>query len=128
MADSKQVWTDEKVEVFLSLLLRMGVILASVVVLIGGTIFLLRHGGELPDYRTFRGQPAELRHISKIYNYALTLHGRGLIQMGLLLLVATPIVRVMFSVFAFARERDRTYVGITLIVLSVLLYSLIGKH
>ncbi len=128
MADSKRIWTDEKVEVIISTLLRAGVILASAVVLIGGIIFLARHGRELPDYRSFRGQPEELRHVLKIYDYALTLHGRGLIQIGLLLLVATPVVRVMFSVFAFARQRDRTYIVITLIVLSVLLYSLIGKH
>ncbi len=128
MTETKRTWTDDRVEEILSLLLRTGVILASAVVLIGGAIFLLRHGGELPDYRTFRGQPAELRHVTEIYDYALTPHGRGIIQIGLLLLMATPVVRVIFSVFAFVRQRDRTYVVITLIVLTVLLYSLVGKH
>lgn len=52
--------------------------------------------------------------------------GRALIQLGLLLLIATPVSRVAFSVFAFERQRDWTYVGITLAVLAVLVYSLAG--
>jgi uncharacterized membrane protein len=54
--------------------------------------------------------------------------GRGIIQLGLLLLIATPVARVAFSVVAFALERDRLYVGITLIVLAVLAFSLAGGH
>ena len=46
--------------------------------------------------------------------------------MGLLLLVATPVMRVIFSAAAFAFQGDRTYVIITLIVLAVLSYSLLG--
>jgi uncharacterized membrane protein len=59
---------------------------------------------------------------------ALRFSSRGVIQLGLLLLVATPVARVIFSVFAFARQRDFTYVVITLIVLGVLLFSLFAEH
>ena len=52
----------------------------------------------------------------------------GLIQLGLLLLVATPVARVVFSVFAFARQHDLTYVVLTMMVLAVLIYSLVGWH
>ena len=57
-----------------------------------------------------------------------SLHGRprGLIQFGLLLLIATPVARVAFSVFGFTQERDWVYVVITLIVLALLVYSLSG--
>jgi uncharacterized membrane protein len=51
-----------------------------------------------------------------------------MIQLGLLLLIATPVARVAFSVVAFVLERDRMYVGITLLVLAVLLFSLLGGH
>ena len=54
------------------------------------------------------------------------LHSRGIIQLGILLLIATPIARVAFAVFAFAAERDKMYVVFTLIVLTILMYSLIG--
>jgi uncharacterized membrane protein len=48
-------------------------------------------------------------------------------QLGLLVLIATPITRVAFSVFAFFYERDWKYVVFTLIVLGLLLYSLLGR-
>jgi uncharacterized membrane protein len=51
-----------------------------------------------------------------------------LIQLGLLLLIATPVARVAFSVAAFAMQRDRLYVVVALIVLAVLMYSLTGGH
>jgi uncharacterized membrane protein len=53
--------------------------------------------------------------------------GRGWIQLGLLLLIATPVARVAFSVYAFARQRDFLYVGVTLIVLTVLLFGLFSQ-
>lgn len=109
-------------------LLRSGVMLAATIVLVGGIAYLIQDGATTPHYRVFRGEPADLRHISGIIADALELRSRGLIQFGLLLLVATPIARVVFSVFAFARQRDLTYVGLTLIVLCVLIYSLAGAH
>ncbi len=64
---------------------------------------------------------------------ALTLAGmvasvRILIQTGIVVLIATPVARVAFSVFGFAREGDRLYVGITLFVLGTLLYGLFFGH
>jgi uncharacterized membrane protein len=119
-------WTDRKVEGIIGSLLRAGVILSALVVLAGGTVYLARHGRSAADYRVFRGEPIELRHIGGIVRDALALHGRGIIQFGLLLLIATPIARVAFSIFGFAAEKDRMYVGFTLLVLLILLYSLIG--
>jgi uncharacterized membrane protein len=57
---------------------------------------------------------------------AFAFSSRGIMQLGILLLIATPIFRVAFSVFAFLAEKDRMYVIFTLIVLCVLLYSVIG--
>ncbi|MDZ7302203.1 MAG: DUF1634 domain-containing protein [candidate division KSB1 bacterium] len=88
----------------------------------------MRYGAVLPDYRVFHGEPTDLRSVSGIVKDALDLHRRGTIQFGLLLLIATPIARVIFSVFAFWRQRDRVYIFITLFVLIVLLCSLLGKQ
>jgi uncharacterized membrane protein len=76
------------------------------------------------DRGVFRGEPADLRSAGGILRYAFGLSGRGIIQLGLLVLIATPVARVAFSVFAFLREGDRLYVGVTLVVLALLLYSL----
>jgi uncharacterized membrane protein len=120
-------WTDQRFEELIANLLRTGVSLSATVVLIGAIIYLARHGFAPADYRVFHGEPDELKSVHGIVGYAFHLHGRGLIQLGLLLLIATPVARVTFSVFGFARERDRMYVGFTLIVLVVLLYSLFGS-
>jgi uncharacterized membrane protein len=82
----------------------------------------------MPHYSTFVGVPEELRTISGICRGALTFRGRSIIQLGLLLLIATPVARVAFSVVAFALQRDRLYAGITLFVLAVLAFSLAGGH
>jgi uncharacterized membrane protein len=125
MSEPKHGWTDERVEQVVGNLLRAGVILAAAVVLIGGVMYLFEHGTEkVPDRHQFRGMPADLRSPRRILADALELKSVGVIQLGLLLLIATPVARVIFSVFAFALQRDFTYVLITLIVLAVLLYSL----
>jgi uncharacterized membrane protein len=49
------------------------------------------------------------------------------VQFGLLLLIATPVARVAFSVFAFAMEKDFLYVGISALVLCVLLVSILVR-
>ena len=116
--------TDKRAEEIIGILLRTGVTIAAVVVLGAAIPYLIQHGASKPDYRAFRGEPGELRHISGILHGARDLEPAAIIQLGLLLLIATPVARVAFSVFAFAEERDWMYVFVTLIVLGLLLYSL----
>ena len=123
----KRNWTDQRIENILGNLLRAGVLLSALVVLIGGVIYLLRHGHSPMDFRVFRGEPADLRGVRGIVRDTVALQGRGIIQLGLLLLIATPVARVAFSIFGFAEARDRMYVVFTLIVFSILLYSLTGS-
>jgi uncharacterized membrane protein len=52
--------------------------------------------------------------------------GSGFIQLGLLVLIATPVLRVVVSVYSFARMRDTLYVVVTLIVFGVLAFGLIS--
>jgi len=126
VANPARQWSDQDVEEWIGNLLRAGVTLAAAVVLFGACVYLARHGHEVPQYHVFVGAPTDLRSISGIIKDALAFKSRGLIQLGLLLLIATPVVRVAFSVVAFAMERDRLYVVVTLIVLAVLTYSLAG--
>ena len=120
-------WTDQKIEQIVGNLLRAGVILSAVVVLCGGVLYLMKYGRAPADYRIFRGEPTDLKSVSSIVRDAFALHSRAIIQFGLLLLIATPVARVAFSIFGFAEEKDRMYVAFTVIVLLILLYSLIGS-
>jgi uncharacterized membrane protein len=120
-------WNDLRIEVIIGALLRIGVLLAALVVMVGAGLYLVRHGHEVVNYSAFHGQPAALTHLSSIVHGAFALNAHAVIQLGLLLLIATPIARVIFSAVAFAMEHDYMYVLITLIVLAVLMYSLFGS-
>jgi len=119
---------EKRMDEIMGRLLRTGVILAAAFVLAGGVVFLARHPEPVTNYHVFQGEPEELRTVPGIFHEALAFRGRGLIQLGLLILIATPIARVAFSVVAFLYERDRTYVVVTVIVLGLLVYSLLGGH
>jgi uncharacterized membrane protein len=114
----------EKIDKVVGNLLRTGVALSGAIVFAGGMVYLVRHGSETPAYHVFRGEPADLRTLRGIIQDAYLLRGRGVIQLGLLLLIATPIARVAYLVFAFARQGDRLYSLIALIVLFLLFAGL----
>ena len=127
LISSESAQTDKRMDQLMGLLLRSGVILAASIVLVGGVVYLVRHPFPVINYHVFQGEPQNLRTVSGVFSEAKAFHGRGLIQLGLLVLIATPIARVTFSVFAFFYERDWKYVIFTLIVLGLLLYSLLGR-
>lgn len=115
-----------KLEKTIGNLLRWGVILSAVVVQAGGIAYLIAHGTEPARYHTFRGEPADLRSVGGIIHGLLHLRAASVIQFGLLILIATPVARVAFSLVAFTAERDRTYMLITVLVFAILVYSLAG--
>jgi uncharacterized membrane protein len=127
--------SEQQLEYLLSNLLKYGVLLASAVVLLGGVLYLVHHGAEPAEYHFFRGEPSELRSPAGVVTAVLSgsdayggLRLRGIIQLGLLLLIATPILRVIVSLLVFLIQREFIYVIVTLLVLASLTYSLIGAY
>jgi uncharacterized membrane protein len=125
MASTRQ-WTDQQVEVAISVLLRVGVTLAAAIVVVGGIFYLIHNGHDMPQGHVFRGEPADLRQVPGVLHDVLALRGRGIIQLGILLLILTPVARVAFSVFAFWQQRDRLYIIVTLVVLGILVHGLLS--
>lgn len=121
-------WSDHEIEQVIGRLLQIGVLVAAAVVLAGGALLLSRHAGTSVDFATFRGVPDPLRSLVGIWRGALALDSRAIVQLGLVLLIATPVARVALTLVAFAIQRDRTYVVVTTIVLVLLLYGILyGK-
>jgi uncharacterized membrane protein len=118
--------TEEQMDRIIGVLLRTGVLTAASVVLAGGVWHLARFGMLIPNYHIFRGEPQDLRSVAGVWKGVLHLQPRSVIQFGLLLLIATPIARVAFSVVAFASQRDKLYLALTTVVLTVLVWSLSG--
>jgi len=108
----------------IGLLLRWGVGVATAVAVVGGVLFLVRHGREPAHYSIFHGESPDLRVLGGVLAGVAAGKGRFLIQLGLLLLIATPVARVAVTMVAFARARDLPYVLITATVLGLLVVSL----
>ena len=117
--------TDQRLERIVGQLLRTGVLMAAAVVLVGGAWWLAEFGSHLPAYQRFTMEQPELRHFPALLRSAAHPRPDTVIQLGLLILIATPIARVLMALLGFALERDHTYVAVCVVVLVVLIYSLV---
>lgn len=123
-------------ELFIGKLLRYGVMIACGITLFGAIVYLyqnhgasMQHYKPIPDGEPFPGAAYYLRELSTIIPRAFSLDGAAIIQLGVCVLIATPILRVAFSVIVFLIEKDYMYVVITLIVLIIILANmLLGLH
>jgi uncharacterized membrane protein len=121
-----------RVEVLISNLLRVGVLFSVTLIVIGTTVSFVRHPSYLTSpaelMRLVRPEEALPHSLSDIATGLRDLRGQAIVGLGLLVLIATPMMRVAISVVAFLRERDRVYTAITLVVFCLLLLSLVlGK-
>jgi uncharacterized membrane protein len=116
---------DHRLESIIGQLLRAGVLLAAATVLGGGVLYLVRHHADPVRFHTFIAGGSDLRSVSGIVGAAAHGNSAAIMQVGLLLLILTPIVRVAVAVVGFLLERDRLYTVVSLIVLVILMFSLI---
>jgi len=119
---------DTDLQLLLGHVLRAGTVISITIVFFGGVIYLHRHGHFIADYKIFHGTPDFIREPSGLFNGVLQLRGQAIIQTGIILLIATPVLRVIFSAIGFALEKDYLYVGISLLVLLIIFASALGGH
>jgi uncharacterized membrane protein len=117
--------TDKQVEILIGKVLRGGVLLACSVTFIGLCLYLGHHAAASPSYHVFHSVNAPLRSVYALIPRAFHGHALAIIQLGVLLLIATPVARVAFLVGAFALEGDRMYVAVSGLVLIILLGSIL---
>jgi uncharacterized membrane protein len=118
---------DVNIKLAIAWALRTGVFLSIAIVFFGGVIYIYRNGYTIADYHTFKGVPDFVK-LSGIINGILTFRGRAIIQAGIILLIATPVIRVVFSSIGFILEKDYLYIGITLLVLLIIFISMLSGH
>jgi uncharacterized membrane protein len=117
---------DEWFDLLLAHVLRTGVLVAAGLVIAGAIVYFVSGAHAVPRFDMFTGEPGDLRSVGGILDDARRLGGRGLMQLGVLALIATPIVRVACSVVVFLRQRDWLYTVVTLVVLTLLLYGIVN--
>jgi uncharacterized membrane protein len=118
---------DTDIQAIIGWVLRTGVILSIAIVLFGGAVYIYRHGHDIANYSTFK-DVSDFVQLSGIINGILTFKGKAIIQGGIVLLIATPIIRVAFSAVGFVFEKDYLYTGITLLVLLIIFISMLSGH
>jgi len=119
---------DRDMQVVIGWVLRAGVFVSMTVVFLGGILYLYRHGHTTADYHEFKGIPDFVQTIPGIIKGIFTFRGRAIIQAGIILLIATPILRVLFSAIGFVIEKDYLYTTISFFVLLIILISMLSGH
>ena len=117
----------ERMQLAIGRLLLIGIIVSFILVFIGGSLYLLKHGADTVHYQSFHGEPHIYKSIAGISSNILTFSSLGLIQLGLLVLVIVQILRVGLTTWLFIQLRDNLFFFISLFILVVLLYSLIWR-
>jgi len=117
---------EKDIQVLLGTLLRAGVIISMSIVLVGGVIFLIHNNGAITDYKVFTPELSKFSSITEIFGGLLTMQGDAIVQFGVLMLIFTPIARIIFAIFSFSLEKDYLYVLIGFIILAIIAISLSG--
>ncbi|WP_316739671.1 DUF1634 domain-containing protein [Pedobacter aquatilis] len=117
---------EKDIQVLLGTLLRAGVIISMSTVLIGGIIFLIHNNGAITDYKVFTPELSKFSSVLEILKGVTTFKGDAIVQFGVLMLIFTPIARIIFAIFSFLIEKDYLYVLIGFIILAIIAISLSG--
>jgi uncharacterized membrane protein len=124
-ADAPGLPIEKSIEKAIGLVLLVGVLASAAIVLFGGVVYIARHGAQVAQYQVFVGEPSDLRSLGGVLEDVGKFSGRGIIQLGLMLLVGIQIVRVLLAIVLFLLERDHTFVAITAVVFLLLIYGLL---
>jgi len=119
---------DTDIQSLIGHVLRAGTVISISVVFFGGIIYLFRHGQTVADYRQFKGIPDFVSHVDTLFDGAFHMRGQAIIQLGIVLLIGTPVLRVIFSAIGFAIEKDYLYVFISVLVLLIIFASMLSGH
>lgn len=122
----KKLLNASNIENSLGYVMLVGALFSAFVVLLGGGLYLWRYGNVPVNYRVFQGAPPELCAMRGCLRACFDVRhpGPGIIQTGLLLLVAVQVVRIVLTGLLFLLGRDWFFVLVTTVVLGILLYSL----
>lgn len=113
-------------ERLLGRVLISGVLISALLVLGGGVYYLLQHGAEHPHYAQFDAAAESVFRSLHSTLAALSLGAsRGVIQLGLFVLVLLQSVRVALCLWLFGRSREWPYILMSLFLLAVLLHSFV---
>lgn len=117
----------QKLQTVIGTTLLIGVLVSTAIVLFGGVLYLIHHGNEVIQYKNYLGEPVAYKTIAGIWMAAFNFSGKGIIQLGVLLLVLVQFLRVLLTIGVFAKLRDFRFVAISIFIFAVLIFSFVVK-
>ena len=115
----------ENVRLVIGRVMYFGISTAMALIIIGGVIFLFLHANDIVSYQQFHGEPRLLTTFTGIIKDAYNLQPAGIIQLGLLTLFFTQILRVALTVWYFIKDKNLLFTSISTFILFVLVASLL---
>ncbi|GAA3200908.1 DUF1634 domain-containing protein [Lentilactobacillus kefiri] len=116
MANNSNKQTNEEmadVQLIIGKILRLGVMISATVMLIGLLLLIVKGNGGYPN----NAFPTDF---TDIWIGIVQLRPYAIMMLGIFLLILTPVLRVVVSIYSFHQEGDHLYVVITTIVLIIL--------
>jgi uncharacterized membrane protein len=115
--------TDKNMQYALAKVLRIGVWLATATIALGGMVYLYSKASTKVVFDIFKPQDTAYISVPTILNGLTIGNGLAIVQLGVLLLIFMPIIRVIFAVVSFLKEKDYLYVTIGTLVLLIIFLS-----
>lgn len=119
----KEIDTDKNMQHTLANVLRIGVWLATATIALGGIVFLHSKAHTKIVFDVFKPHDATYISVATILSGLKVADGLAIVQLGIFLLILTPVVRVLFAVVGFLKEKDYLYVAIGTLVLLIIFLS-----
>lgn len=111
----------------IGIVLLMGTLIATLLVLIGGSLFLMQSGNQPMPFDLLHGDAYPIS-VENLWQIAISFSPIGLIELGLLTLIATQILRVVLVTGFFIAIKDTPFILISLFILVVLVYSCVWRY
>lgn len=116
-----------RVQHWIGSILLYGTILSTLIVMVGGAQFLLQNGGQSLQSELLQTKTAQVS-ITEVWRFAISFTPLGTVQLGLLLLIATQILRVFLLCLYYVATKDYAFTLISFFILAVLIYSSCWRH
>ena len=111
----------KKLQLLMGQLLLVGLALSLILTIFGGAFYLFLHGGEISSHQIFKQAPLSVA--KKHWHELFTFSSYSIIQIGIIILVLTQLLRVSLLVVYYLKLHDLKFVGMSLFILGILIYS-----
>ncbi|WP_099974127.1 DUF1634 domain-containing protein [Lactobacillus terrae] len=105
------------IELIIGRILRIGVVISAIIITAGIIIYFISGSG-------YSGSGEFPRRFTEIFSGIASGKSYAVIMLGIFMLILTPVLRVVVSIYAFFKEGDKLYTIITTIVLIILIFAI----